>query len=147
MLTHKRPAYNTLSVNDWLDSFFEDDFFGKGWGNLDVSSGNYPATDIFETDNEYVFKLEVPGLDKENIQVELVDNTLTVKGEHKNETESGEGGIRRTERFRGSFQRSFRLPGEADGNKVKAEMKDGILELRIAKLEVQKTKSIPITVH
>ncbi|MCP5048683.1 MAG: Hsp20/alpha crystallin family protein [bacterium] len=147
MLTHRKPMTNLLSVNDWVDRFFQDDFFKDDWKATDVWSGGYPTTDVFETKDEYVFKLEVPGLSNDDIQIELTGNILTVKGEHKEESNVEEGNYRHTERFNGTFNRSFTLPGEADGNKIDAAMKDGVLELRIPKAEEKKVKSIPISVN
>jgi HSP20 family protein len=146
-LSHRKPLNNLVSVDEWIDRFMGDDFFGEGWSNRGVAQESFPVTDIFETKDEYVFKVEVPGLEKKDIHVELEDNTLIVKGEYNKENKTEEGSYHRTERFRGTFKRSFRLPGEADGNKVKAEMKNGVLELKVAKAEAKKAKSIPITVN
>ena len=113
----------------------------------DTPSTWFPTTDIYETDDEYVFKLEVPGLSKEDVSVELKDNTLSIKGELKEEDELVEDNFRRLERFSGSFNRKFKLPRDVDGDKIDAALKDGILRLRIGKAEEEKAKEIAISVN
>lgn len=103
-----------------------------------------PAADIYETDEGYVFKLLVPGIAKEDINVEFNDNTLSIKGERKHDAEIKEDHYYRLESARGKFFRRFILPRNVDKKKIEAVMKDGILELRIHKAEEAKPKSIAI---
>jgi HSP20 family protein len=130
-----------------MNRFFDDEFlkdFGFGDYNQSMTGWN-PAADVMENKDAYIFKLEVPGVAREDINVEFHDNTLTIKGERKAETDVKEEDVHRIERFSGSFSRSFTLPGETDSEKIEAKLKDGILELRIPKAEEKKAKSIPIS--
>jgi HSP20 family protein len=104
----------------------------------------FPTTDIYETKDDFVFKMEVPGLAKDDIQVEIKDRNLSVSGERKEEKEVNKEDYHRVESCAGSFYRSFTLPDNIDSKKVNAVMKNGILELRVPKAEEKKPKSIPI---
>jgi HSP20 family protein len=107
----------------------------------------YPATDIYDTDEYYVLKMEVPGFSKSEIDIEFKDSVLTVKGERKEEKEKEDKDVSYhwTERRHGNFSRSFRLPKDVDGKKIDAILKSGVLELKIAKPEEKKPRNIPIT--
>jgi HSP20 family protein len=107
----------------------------------------YPAADIYETKDDYVFKLEVPGLNKDDLNVELKDHTLLIKGEKKEEKEVKKDDYHRIESYSGTFSRSFVLPKDIDSKKVNASLKDGVLELRVPKTEEQKPKAIPISLN
>jgi HSP20 family protein len=134
-------------VHDRLNRFFEDEFFKDFYRPSETMSNWYPTTDIFETKDDFVFKLEVPGLSKDDIKIEFEKNTLSIKGERKTEKDVKDENYHRIERFSGTFNRSFTLPGETDGSKINASLKDGILELRIPKAEEKKAKSIPIKIN
>lgn len=151
-LTHHKPFRhlpNFASMHNQFRRLMEDDFFKPfvSKNNDDFRTGDYPVTDIIETKDDYVLKLEVPGLKKDDIKVEITENTLSVSGERKQDSEINEEDYHRIEGFSGSFNRSFTLPGETDTGKIKASMKNGILELRIAKAEEKKAKSISIDVN
>jgi len=103
-----------------------------------------PATDIYNTQEDYVVKMEVPGFSKDDIKVEFKKDTLIVRGEKKVEVETEGIVYHRTERAKGGFSRSFHMPPDIDGNRINAKLKNGILELRIPKPEEQKPKSIPV---
>jgi HSP20 family protein len=104
----------------------------------------YPPTDIYETKDEFVFKLEVPGLAKDDVKIELNSSTLSITGERKGNEEVNKEDFHRLESYSGKFCRSFSLPKNIDSKKVSARIKDGILELRVPKAEEAKPKSIPI---
>jgi len=144
-LTQWKPFGDLMSMHDRIHRFFGDELKDAEKGSESLATW-YPITDIFETKDEYVFKLEVPGLEKDDINIEFNENTLTIKGEKKEEKEVKEENYHRVERFSGSFSRRFTIPRETDGNKIKASMKDGILELRIPKAEEKKAKAIPINI-
>jgi HSP20 family protein len=133
-------------MHDKINRLFEDAFQKDVDKYQDSFTSWYPAADIYETKDDYVFKLEVPGLSKEDINIECNGNTLSIKGEKKEEKEVKKENYHRIESYCGTFARSFNLPKNVDPNKIDANMKDGILELRIAKAEEKKTKAIPITV-
>lgn len=122
------------------------DFFRDGDAN-DMSMTSWsPATDIYETKDEFVFKLEVPGMTKDDIQIEFNNETLMIKGERKEEKEVKEDDYHRIERRCGTFTRSFNLPKNIDEKKIDASIKDGVLELRLPKKEEAKIKAIPIKI-
>jgi HSP20 family protein len=136
-----RPFGDWFSRNRQISRLFD-----EAYGDTDNETLPtwYPAADIYETKDDYVFKLEVPGLNKDDINIELKDNTLSIKGEKK---EVKKDDYHRIESYSGTFSRSFVLPRDIDAKKVKASMNDGVLELRVAKAEEQKPKAIPITLN
>jgi len=142
----KRPHGDLLDMYEKINRLFEDDFPGHDPKNR-LSPGYWsPATDIFETKENYVFKIELPGISKDDITVELSGENLIVNGERKEEQEVKKEEFHRIERFYGTFSRCFTLPKNANGEKMTASMKDGILELRIPKQKKAKTKAIPIDI-
>lgn len=106
-----------------------------------------PAVDIYETAQEIVLQVEVPGVTKEQVHVEVDDGTLHLKGERKIEKEVKEENYHRVERVYGAFHRSFSLPDTVDAEKVRAELKDGVLEVRLGKREQAKPKQIQVNVN
>ncbi len=106
-----------------------------------------PAVDIHETDDGYVVKADLPGMKKEDIQIDLKDSTLQIKGEKKFEEEASRDNYIRTERAYGTFVRSFSLPHNIDAGKIKASYKDGVLELALPKKEEAKPKQIKVEVN
>jgi HSP20 family protein len=103
-----------------------------------------PSADVLETKDGYRIDVELPGVKKEDVKVDLSNDILTVQGEKKMEKEVKEGNVYRAERSYGTFLRSFRLPGAIESEKVKAEYRNGILQLSIPKSESAKTKQIQI---
>lgn len=105
-----------------------------------------PTVDISETDGEYQIKAEIPDVKKEDVKVTLEDGVLTIQGERKQEKEEKGKKYHRVERSYGSFVRSFNLPDLIDEEKVKAEFKDGVLNLHLPKSEKAKPKAIEVKV-
>jgi HSP20 family protein len=105
-----------------------------------------PLVDISEDDNEYQIKAELPGIEKDQVKVSVEDGTLVISGERSSEKEENNKKYHRIERSYGSFLRSFVLPNDADGTKVKAEFKNGILKVHLPKAESAKPKTIDIKV-
>jgi HSP20 family protein len=119
-------------------------FRGDRGNELDVRA---PAVDVFEEKDDIVVKAEIPGMDKDNIQVNLADHTLTIKGEKKKEEEVKEENYYRSERSYGSFFRTLELPKDVHADKVKATFKKGVLEVRMPKTEEAKAKEIKVKVE
>ena len=134
---------NLFSLHDRINRFFIDELRGLSHGTDDLGSW-YPAVDIYETKNDYVFKLEVPGISKYDVSVEFDNHILYIKGEKKDEKELKKEDYHRIECYKGKFSRSFSLPKNVDSSKINASLKNGILELKIQKAEEQKAKSIAI---
>ncbi len=106
-----------------------------------------PAVDISETENELVLKADVPDVDPKNVAIQLDNGTLTLKGERKfEEQKSDHKGYHRIERSYGSFVRAFSLPDSVDGEKVKADYKNGVLTVTLPKKEVAKPKTINVEI-
>jgi HSP20 family protein len=105
-----------------------------------------PAVDIFEKGDDLVIRAEVPGIERDAIDVKLEDNTLILSGERVRETEGEDTQAFRRERVYGSFVRSFSLPKTVDATRITAEYKNGVLEITIPKAEEAKQRKIDIKV-
>ena len=104
-----------------------------------------PAVDIKETDTQYTFQAELPGLNREDLDVEFVGDTLVIRGtREETKEEKGEGFIRR-ERQSGSFYRSFRIDTPINQDEINAEYKDGLLTVTVPKAEPVKTQRISVS--
>jgi HSP20 family protein len=134
-------AFDRLaSMHDELDRAFESTF---GFRSLGTLSRWTPAVDVYQDKDRFIVVAEVPGMKKEEIDISLHGDTLTISGERKSQEK--EGDKFRTERFFGQFQRSLTLPSAVDVEKVKASYKDGILEVVLPKAEEAKPKQIPVS--
>jgi HSP20 family protein len=105
-----------------------------------------PAVDILETENELVLKADVPGVELKDIDIQIENGTLTVKGERKFEKEATNKGFHRMERSYGSFVRIFTVPETVDAEHVKAAYEAGVLTITLPKKEVAKPRSIKVQV-
>ena len=105
-----------------------------------------PLMDITEDDKEYLIKAELPDMKKENVRLTVENEVLAISGERTFEKEDKGKTYHRTERTYGSFARRFSLPEDADGGKVTAEFKDGMLHVHLPKSQKAKPKPIEITV-
>jgi HSP20 family protein len=131
-----------------------DDFFGRRmrpwwperWlrGEGEITR---PALDVYEEKDEIVVKAELPGMDKNDIEVNISDSELTLKGEKKKEEKVEEENYYRCERSYGAFLRSVELPKDVQADKIKASFKNGILEVRLPKTEEAKTREIKVKVE
>ena len=129
MLTLYRP-FTSL----FRDELFNDRDSGL-WANTRRAAESFnPAVDIVESDRAYLVKAEVPGLSPENIDVQVENDVLTVRGERKSENEEQQGGYRRVERRYGSFARSFVLPKGTNPEAIEAQVEHGVLTVTIPKV-------------
>jgi HSP20 family protein len=117
---------------------------GGAGGAASVAQTWAPAVDIAEDDESFVVTAEVPGAKPEDVTVEVHEGVLTLRGEKKSEREEKREHARYVERTYGSFSRSFRLPDNADGERVGATFKDGVLSLQIPKREEAKPRTVHI---
>ena len=106
-----------------------------------------PTVDIFEEGHDIVMKAELPGVKKEDIEVNITDDIITLSGEKRKEEKIEKKNYHRLERSYGSFVRSFRLPTEVQTEQVKAQFKDGILEIRVPKTEEAKKKEKKVQIE
>jgi HSP20 family protein len=116
------------------DRLFEKVFGGGGEGCWQAGTWALQV-DLYDTDDAFVLKAELPGLGKDDIQIEVHDRTLTLPGKRKQEAEAKEERYHRRERTYGSFQHSSWLPTIANAEKIQADFKNGILERRLPKSE------------
>lgn len=105
-----------------------------------------PACDVFENDNSITIKAELPGVKREDVKVTIENNVLMLKGERKFEDEVKRENFHRVERAYGEFMRSFTLPNYVDAANIKAEFKDGILNLTLPKREEAKAKQVEVAI-
>jgi HSP20 family protein len=139
------PMRHLMTFQDDMNRLFNQFFQGgtgeeAGWGARTWA----PPVDIYETDEALILKAELPGVSKDEVSVEVHQNTLILRGQRKHEAEVKEEHYHRMERAYGTFQRSFVLPTMVDQEKVQASYKDGVLELRLPKSEAAKPKRVAI---
>ena len=146
--TPTAPAFTRDPFFRLVDRFFDDmtapsHFTWTGAQN-GGAKGWLPAVDVVENDGAFVVTADLPGLDKEAIDISLDDGVLTLAGERKLEEATEGEGFRRFERSHGSFSRSFSLPQGVDVENVSAEFANGVLTLTLPKVEVAKARKIAI---
>ena len=142
-----RRGLNDVAVlQNRLNSIFHD-FALPGETSETLATGNFvPAVDVYEDAQKLVLKLEVPGINPEDLDIRVEGRTLTVKGERKFEAEEKEENFHRIERRYGSFVRSFTLPTTVNTEDVAASSADGVLSLTLAKKPEAAPKQIRVQV-
>ncbi len=103
-----------------------------------------PPVEVYETDREVVVKVDLPGVKKEDVEITVKENAVVIKAERKEEREEKTENVIRAERFYGVVERVIPLPVEVNPDEAKAEYKDGVLEIRIPKVQVEKEKKIKL---
>ena len=138
-----RDSLLSPSVDDFVERFF------YGWPLYEkVKDYTWsPRVDVHETDKELLIDVEVPGLEKKDIKVEVKDNTLTISGERKYEKKDKEGETCRLERRYGKFERTFGLSETLKSDKITASYKNGVLNLKLPKTEKAIPKEITVNVE
>ncbi|HEC97407.1 MAG TPA: Hsp20/alpha crystallin family protein [Nitrospirae bacterium] len=154
-LVRSEPS-RTLAPFEEMERWFEDVFrrpfslLGSSWlprlrfPELEEIS---PVVDIYEEGDDVVVKAELPGIKKDDVDVSLTDNTVTISGEKEKEEKVEKKNYHRLERSYGSFTRTFRLPAEVQSDKAKARFKDGVLEIRIPKTEEARKREKKVKVE
>jgi HSP20 family protein len=137
----KQPLLPEL---DAFDRRFRRLFGGMPLMPAFVAAG-VPAADVYETPDEYVFELEVPGYEEQELGIELFDHTMTVKGSRAETKEADEKSYRLHERLERTFERTFTLPREVDGKHVTAEFDKGVLKVHAPKLITAQRRKVAIT--
>jgi HSP20 family protein len=137
------PAREVDSLQSEVNRLF-DTFFGGGPANSAGARRWVPAMDLVETDDHLVLRADLPGLDRDDVNIEVKDGVLTVSGERKTEQEERTDGFYRVERAFGGFSRSLSLPDHVDASKITADFNKGVLEVRIPKPEERKPQRIEI---
>ena len=140
------PFTEMMSLRDAVNHLFEDSFIRPGaWPMpLEAAVLSIP-TDMIETKDSVIVKMSAPGTRPEDIDISVVGDTLTIKGETKSEEQSEEGSYIRKERRFGAFQRTLSLPASVASDRARAEFENGVLTLTLPKAEEAKPKSIKVT--
>ena len=143
-ITRFEPFRDLFNLQGQVNRLFQD--FSRGSDEL-LSTGTFvPAVDIYEDEHNITLKLEVPGISEKELDIQLENNTLTVRGERKFEKEEKEENFHRIERRYGAFARSFTLPNTVDVENVDAQYESGVLKLKLAKRAEAKPKQIKVNV-
>ena len=138
------PFRDLITLREKMNRLFEDAYSSRS-EERDLMSGSWtPSVDIYETDQSLVLTAELPGLSESDIEIELEDSTLTIKGERKFEKETKQENFHRIERAYGSFTRSFTIPQYIDQEKIAAEHENGILKITMPKKPETKPKKVKV---
>ncbi len=138
---------------------YVEESIGRGWGQRNMPFLRRwqalkraeewmaaPKVDVYEEGNDVIIKAEVPGMEKNEIEVSLEENTLILKGEKKKEEKKEDKDYSYSERYYGSFTRTIELPSDVQADKVTAVLKNGVLNIRLPRLETATKKEVRIKV-
>lgn len=141
------PFKDLVFLQERMSRIF-DEAFSHYRGDAGLPGGAwFPSVDIYETDDEIILKAELPGIDIKSVSIEVEGNCITLKGERRFEKNLSEENYHRMERFYGAFQRNFNLPNNVDKRGVRANFKNGVLEITAPKTGETKTGSVTIKVE
>jgi len=145
-ITRWDPFRDVMTLQNRMNSLFQD--FNRGQGENDpvMTAAFVPAVDIYEDEHKIVLKLEVPGMKQEDLDIQLENNTLMIRGERKLEKEEKEENFHRIERRYGSFFRAFTVPNTVSTDNVKADYDAGVLRIALEKRAEAKPKQIKVQV-
>jgi len=143
-LTRWEPFRDMVSLREAMGRLFEDSFVRPGTSRLSVSPKGALAVDVYETSDDVVVKTAIPGADPDDVDISLTGDTLTIKAEIKADEEVDEEDYVYRERRLGTYSRSFGLPSLVEANGAEAEVENGVLTLRLPKVEEAKPKAIEI---
>ena len=141
------PFRQLSSLRDEIDRLFESPLNALTSSSQQFLSGWLPSIDLYEDPDHFTLKAELPGMKKEDIDISLHGDVLTLSGERKQEEKFDSAEAYRSERFLGRFQRTFTLPIPVATDKVAAAYKDGILTVTLPKAEEAKPKQIQVSVE
>ena len=145
-MTRFDPFRDLAVLQDRMNRLFNDSY-GRGREDDLMNRGSWtPAVDIYEVEGALVLKAELPDMRREDIDVSVENNTLTIRGERKLDNEIKQENFHRIERAYGSFSRQFSLPSTVDATKIGAEYKNGVLSVRLPVREEAKPRTINIEV-
>ncbi len=131
------------ALQERINRIFADTAFSR-FGTEETIGAWSPLCDIYEEGDDIVVKAEIPGVDRGDIDVQVENNVLTIRGERRREKEVKSDNLYRTERSYGAFSRSFTLPVTVDTERIKAEYKDGVLHVTLPKVEEAKPRKIKV---
>jgi HSP20 family protein len=142
-LIRYNPWQEMNALQRQLNNLFDDALIPDNWENFGNLS-KIPAAELTETDEALHLKLEVPGMEAKDLDIEVMADRVSISGERKSETKSEEKGLTRSEFRYGKFQRVIPLPARIENTNVTAEYKDGILNLTLPKSEAEKNKVVKV---
>jgi HSP20 family protein len=145
-ITRWDPFREMTTLQNRLNSIFQDFNRGNAENELVSTAAFVPPVDIYEDDQKIVIKLEIPGMKQDDLDIQLENNTLTVRGERKFEKEEKEENFHRIERRYGSFYRAFTIPNTVNPESVKADYDAGVLSIKLEKRAEAKPKQIKVQV-
>ena len=140
-----RTGRELVSFRDSFDKLFDEMVTSSPWAG-DLAPLFAPPADIHETADEFVVKMDLPGVSQKDIKINLTGDALVIRGERTQEKTENGVSRHRVERVYGAFERAFTLPAPLRGDKVKATYKDGVLEIHVPKAEEAKVREIEIQV-
>ncbi|MEO6665339.1 MAG: Hsp20/alpha crystallin family protein [Nitrospiria bacterium] len=141
------PFKDLLSLQDRMNKLFEESVARGSIKEGPTSQAQWnPAVDILETEGEIVLKAELPGVDLNAIEIQIKDNVMTLRGERTFENAVKKEHYYRIERSYGTFVRSFTLPGTIDQERVQAQLRDGVLEVKLPKRNPGPARAISVEV-
>ncbi len=143
MMSRRGSFHDMDTFRQEMDSLLEW-AFGRGWGDGFLENSWVPPVDVEQETDRFRIRVDLPGVKRDEIQITVNGDTLTVSGEKKRETETKKDDAYRAERYYGSFSRSLTLPSAVDTNKIEASYKDGVLEITVPKSEEARPKQIKI---
>jgi len=146
VLTRFEPFREFATLQDRINRVFRDSYSAAGQDEALTTSSFAPAVDVYEDEHKVTLKIEVPGIDEKDIDVQVENNILTVHGERKIEKEEKEENYRRVERQYGSFTRTFTLPQTVDTENVAATYDKGVLKIALPKKAEAKPKQIKVNI-
>ncbi len=138
------PQRELSSLRDEFDRVFENALTGRV--ARPEATVFVPSVDIEETSEEFVLRADLPGVPQKDVKVSLMGDTLTIRGERRLENDKRNGGMHRTERAYGTFERSFTLGASVRSDKVSAKYRDGVLEIHVPKAEEARVREIEVQV-
>lgn len=142
------PFRELSAMQERINRIFGEAYHRRGDDDVLTRSEWMPVVDIYENGNhELVLKAELPGLKREDIDVRVENNTLTLRGERKRDTEVKDEQFHRVERAYGAFTRTFALPSTVDSEHVRADFKEGLLTITLPKREDAKPRQIEVKVN
>jgi HSP20 family protein len=145
-ITRWDPFRDVLALQNRMNSLFQEYNRNQGEGDSLVTAAFVPPVDIYEDEHQIVLKLEVPGMKESDLDIQLENSLLTVKGERRFEKEEKEENFHRIERRYGSFYRSFTVPNTVNPEGVKASYDAGVLKIELVKKAEAKPKQIKVEV-
>lgn len=142
------PFRNISTLQDRINRLFDDAFPGRPEGdeNLALSAWR-PQVDIYETEDGVVIHVDLPGVEKSAVSVEVKDNVLTIRGDRKSDATVDENSYYRRERSFGIFQRSFTMRSVIAPDRIKASFKNGVLTIRLPRIEEERPKQISVDIE